>query len=283
MKIFGRCLAIATVAFMCAIAGFYVHALSPFQATQSVDLIRAVSGLISTLFAVVLGLLVSSSYATFNSHQADLDSLVTTVANIDLMLKHFPDESDQSRLLLKNMVLRLLKRYWPDKNGRSPVEVSYHHLSNDVADILEINNATEKFDTIARDDLNAIREFSSKFVAIQSNIIRSLSSQMPALLLVVVFGWACLLFFLYGCLSDGNLLAIFLLLLGAIAIASANFLILELTHPYQGTFKVSSGAFDLLLDSMIEEPEKTTRAVHHIRQPLSVPLPPDSIHVRSRQ
>lgn len=257
MNIFGRCLAIATVAFMCAIAGFYVHKISPSHAGQSVDLIRGVSGLIGTLFAVVLGLLVSSSYATFNSHQADFDSLVSTVANIDLLLKHFPNESDQPRFLLKRMVFRLLERYWPDKSGRSPVEVSYNHLSNDVAEILEINNAAEKFENIARDDLNSIREFSSKFVAIQSNIIRSLSSQMPALLLVVVFGWACLLFFLYGCLSDGNMLAMFFLFLGAITIASANFLILELTHPYQGIFKVSSAAFDLLLDSMIQQPKQS--------------------------
>lgn len=259
MNIFGRCLAIATVAFLCAIAGFYVHKLSPSHVAQSVDLIRAVSGLIGTLFAIVLGLLVSSSYSTFNSHQTDFDSLVTTVANIDLLLKHFPEESDQPRFLLKGLVLRLLARYWPDKNGRSPVEVSYDHLSDDVAEILQINNAAEKFERIVRDDLNSIREFSSKFVAIQSNIIRSLSSQMPSLLLVVVFGWACLLFFLYGCLSDGNMLATFFLFLGAIAIASANFLILELTHPYQGIFKVSSAAFDMLLDSMIQETEPSTR------------------------
>jgi hypothetical protein len=258
MNIFGRCLAIATVAFSCAIVGSYVHKLFPSHAALSVDLIRSVSGLIGTLFAIVLGLLVSSSYATFNSHQADFDSLVTAVGNIDLLLKHFPDESDQPRLLLKRMVLRLLKRYWPDKNGRSPAEVSYNHLSNDVAEILEINNAAEKFKNIARDDLNLIREFSTKFVAIQSNIIRSLSNQMPTFLLVVVFGWACLLFFLYGCITDGNLLAIFFLFLGAVAIASANFLILELTHPYQGIFKVSSAAFDLLLDSMIQEPKQST-------------------------
>ena len=256
MNIFGRCLALATVAFMCAIAGFYVHELFPSHIAQSVDLIRSVSGLIGTLFAIVLGLLVSSSYATFNSHQEDFDSLVTAVANIDLLLKNFPDESDQPRRLLKRTVLQLLKRYWPDRNGKSLGEVSYNHLFNDVAEILEINKAAEKFVNIRRDDLNLIREFSSKFVAIQSNIIRSLSSQMPAVLLVVVFGWACLLFFLYGCLSNGNMLAIFFLFLGAIAIASANFLILELTHPYQGIFKVSSAAFDLLLNSMIQEPEQ---------------------------
>jgi hypothetical protein len=61
------------------------------------------------------------------------------------------------------------------------------------------------------------------------------------------------LFFLYGCNSDGNPLAMLFLFLGTIAIASANFLILELTHPYQGIFKVSSAAFELLLASMIPE------------------------------
>ncbi|MGF6854037.1 hypothetical protein [Paraburkholderia sp. CI3] len=259
MNIFGRCLAIATVAFACAIAGIYVHKLSPPYAALSVDLIRSVSGVIGTLFAIVLGLLVSSSYATFNSHQADFDSLVSAVANIDFLLKHFPDESDQPRLLLKRMVHRLLERYWPDKNGRSLGEVNYNHLSNDVAEIMAINNAAEKFKNISRDDLNSFREFSSKFVGIQSNIIRSLSSEMPALLLDVVFGWACLLFFLYGCISVGNLLEVFFLLLGVIAIASANFLLLELTNPYQGIFKVSSAAFDLLLDSMIQDPEQSSK------------------------
>jgi hypothetical protein len=258
MNIFFRSLAIATLTFLCAIAGFYVRTLFPSHAALSVDLIRSVSGLIGTLFAIVLGLLVSSSYSTFNSHQADFDALVTTAANIDLLLKHFPGESDQSRFVLKNMVLRLLHRYWPDKKGRSAGEISYNDLSHDVTEILEINHAAEKFEKVTRDDLNAIREFSSKFVAIQSNIVRSLSSQMPTLLLAVVFGWACLLFFLYGCVSDANMLGIFFLFLGAIAIASANFLILELTHPYQGTFKVSSAAFDLLLGSMIQEPAQAT-------------------------
>lgn len=249
----GRCLAIAAVAFLCAVAGMVAQSLFPSHVAHSADVIKAVSWLIGTLFAVVLGLLVSSSYATFNSHQADFDSLVTTVANVDLLLAHFPGASDKPRKMLKGLVHRLLKRYWPDRNGRSRGDVSYSDLSRDVAELLEINNAAERFDNITRDDLNALRQFSTSFVTIQSNIVRSLSSQMPGLLLVVVFGWACLLFFLYGCMSDGNALAIFFLCLGAIAIASANFLILELTHPYQGMFKVSNAAFDLLLASMIQE------------------------------
>ncbi|MDN0083274.1 hypothetical protein QU487_10990 [Crenobacter sp. SG2305] len=237
---------------MFAIAGICVHELFPSAVAHSGDLIKSISGLIGTLFAIVLGLLVSSSYATFNNHQADLNSLVNSLANIDLLLKQFKAVSNEPRILLREVVLRLLKRYWPDENGVRHSDISYSHLAEDAEMMLEINGITQSFENIARDDLNSIREFSSGFIAVQSNIIRSLSNQIPTLLLVVVFGWACLLFFLYGVLSGGGFFSIFSLLLGVIAITSTNFLMLELTHPYQGTFKVSSAAFDLLLDAMTE-------------------------------
>lgn len=257
MSILGRCIAISIATFACAIAGVYVHKLFPADINLSADLVRSISGLIGTLFAIVLGLLVSSSYTTFNSHQADFNSLINAVANIDLLLKQFPGVSDKPRMMLRRMVVRLLRRYWPVQGTKHGKDVSYAHLSEDVETVLEINKISEGFGSITRDDLNAIRQFSSNFIAIQSNIVRSLSNQVPALLLVIVFGWACLLFFLYGSLSGGNVTGIFFILLGAIAIASANFLILELTHPYQGLFKVSSAPFDLLLQSMIQEEDES--------------------------
>jgi len=252
MNIFWRCFVVASFAFLFAIAGICAHELFPSAVAHSGDLIKSISGLIGTLFAIVLGLLVSSSYAAFNNHQADLNSLVNTLANIDLLLKQFKNVSDEPRVLLREIVLRLLKRYWPDENGVRHSDISYSHLAEDAEMMLEINIISQSIESITRDDLNSIREFSSGFIAIQSNIIRSLSNQIPTLLLVVVFGWACLLFFLYGVLSGGGVFPVFSLSLGVTAIASTNFLMLELTHPYQGTFKVSSDAFHLLLDAMTQ-------------------------------
>jgi hypothetical protein len=255
MNIFGRSIAVAVVALFSAIAGAYVHEIYPSEIAQTGDLIKSVSGLIGTLFAIVLGLLVSSSYTAFNSHQADFNLLASELANIDLLLKQFPVVSDAPRALLKDMVRRLLKRYWPEGNEANGGDVGYSHLTDDIDTILKINNVCETFENVTRDDLNLIRQYSSSFIKIQSNIVRSLSNQVPSLLLVIVFGWAWLLFFLYGSLSSCNIFSIFFLLLGAIAIASANFLILELTHPYQGIFKVSSAAFDMLLNAIFRSTE----------------------------
>ncbi|QEL55633.1 bestrophin-like domain [Chromobacterium paludis] len=257
MKTFNHCLLIAVATFLFATAGCGLHALFHIVGAGSGDLIRSISALIGTLFSIVLGLLVSSSYAAFNSHQSDFNALAAAAANIDLLLKQFPEDAKPCRTMLKGVVLRVLNRYWPNKRGVSLHELDYKDLLGDIEALLRINTHSESFRNVTRDDLNAIRQYSNNFITIQSNIIRSLSNQIPSLLLVIVFGWACLLFFLYGILNGGDTLSFFILCLGAVAIASANFLILELTHPCQGIFKVSRSPFDLLLESLDKEEHAT--------------------------
>lgn len=253
MKIFSRCLLISVATFIFGVAGCGLHSLLHARIVYSSDLIRSISALIGTLFSIVLGLLVSSSYTAFNNHQTDFNALSAAAANLDLLLKQSPEESKASRALLKDLILRILGRYWPSKRHFALHELSYKDLSGDIEALLKINNHFQTFKNVTRDDLNAIRQFSNNFITIQSNIIRSLSNQIPSLLLVIVFGWACLLFFLYGILNGGDTISLCILLLGAVAIASANFLILELTHPCQGIFTVSRTPFDLLLESLNKE------------------------------
>ncbi|PXX41780.1 DUF4239 domain-containing protein [Aquitalea magnusonii] len=253
MNIFLRCGLVAIAAFACAMAGEAIHDGFPVYVSHSGELIKLISSLIGTLFAIVLGLLISSSYTTFNNHQADFNAMATAAANIDLLLKLYPQQSASLRPQLLATIDRVLGRYWPEKSRQRQQDVNYHFLNDDIAAMVNINNTFQAIDHVSRDDINAMRQFSNQFVAIQTNIIRSLSNQVPSLLLVIVFGWACLLFFLYGIFGSGSAFEIFFLFLGAIAIASANFLILELTHPYQGMFKVSSAAFDLLHAAIVAE------------------------------
>jgi hypothetical protein len=77
-------------------------------------------------------------------------------------------------------------------------------------------------------------------------------------LLVVVLGWSCVLFFGYGLLSDVDALTIVLAALGAICVASAVLLILELSDPYSGLFRMPREGFDGLIRVLTEGAE--TRA-----------------------
>jgi hypothetical protein len=67
---------------------------------------------------------------------------------------------------------------------------------------------------------------------------------------VIVVSWALILFCGFGVLSRINSTTIVALGFGAFAVGSALFLILELTQPFTGVFRVPSGAFDEMLASL---------------------------------
>ncbi|RBJ71184.1 hypothetical protein C3L29_036000, partial [Pseudomonas sp. MWU12-2534b] len=128
---------------------------------------------------------------------------------------------------LLETIERVLARYWPDKSNKHGSDIDYNFLEEDVAVMVSINNAFQTIDHVSRDDINAIRQYSNQFISIQTNIIRSLSNQVPSLLLVIVCSCACLLFFLYGIFGSASAFEIFFLFQGSLEISRANFLILQ--------------------------------------------------------
>lgn len=247
MQLIVKSTTIAAITFACSLLGVYVHLKSSADILSSHDLIISVCGFIGTLFAIVLGLLISSSYTTFNSHQTDLNTLVSSIANINSLLKPYAPSSNNARQILKNHALQIRDRYWPEKGGPLRHAIDYQHLTSDIQAISSIIALFKKIEHHNNEDLHSIRQSSRSLIEIQYNIVHSLSNTVPTLLLKVIFGWVCILFFLFGILSGANIYSIFFLLLGTIAIASTNFLILELADPYQGVFRVSSSPLDMLL------------------------------------
>jgi len=77
-----------------------------------------------------------------------------------------------------------------------------------------------------------------------------LASPVSWPLLVVVVSWSLLLFCGFGVLSHINVTTVGALGLGAFAVASAVFLILELNQPYNGLFRIPSGSIDQAIEAL---------------------------------
>ena len=82
----------------------------------------------------------------------------------------------------------------------------------------------------------------------------------PDLLVGVVLGWSCLLFFGYGILSTVDPLMIIFAALGALSVASAVFVTLGLSDPYTGRFKMPHKGFDEVLRASTADEEKDVRS-----------------------
>jgi hypothetical protein len=66
-------------------------------------------------------------------------------------------------------------------------------------------------------------------------------------LVAIVVAWATLLIFGYGLLSGGNVASFVAMVVAALAVASAAYLIVALSDPYAGLFRASSAPLDQVL------------------------------------
>jgi uncharacterized protein YfaA (DUF2138 family) len=81
----------------------------------------------------------------------------------------------------------------------------------------------------------------------------ALASPVSIPLIVIVAAWATLLFFGYGLLSGGQAASFLAVALGALAVASAALMILDLSSPYSGIFRASSAPLEQVLAVMGKE------------------------------
>jgi hypothetical protein len=86
----------------------------------------------------------------------------------------------------------------------------------------------------------------------QTRLLMSLQLSSPVAwsLLTSVILWSMFLFCGFGVLSGTNPTTIVALAFGAISVASAMFLVLDLTQPYSGLFRVSPSAIQETLEAI---------------------------------
>jgi hypothetical protein len=95
-----------------------------------------------------------------------------------------------------------------------------------------------------------------KLADTQMLMARQLASPFPPYVITVVVCWASALFLGNGLVAATNAVAVLAHLVGAVAIGSAIFLILELSNPYTGVIRLSPAGLDRVLQVLGEADAK---------------------------
>jgi hypothetical protein len=246
-----RAAIVSLVTFASALAGFGLQWLLPAAyVSDSKGMIGSVVGLDATLLALVLGLLIWTSHGLFTAQQAQLQTIGRSIILLDLAFASYGPEAATGRGELREMVKRARARFWIDDAAGGRVIV-YADLAAEVLPMRGLIAALRPTNDDQRHQLANARDLFGTIMDTQLTMIRSLVNPVPNLLLSVVVGWSCLLFFGYGLQSAINILTAIMAALGAISVGSAAFLILELSDPYVGRFKLPVDAFDGLIRSLV--------------------------------
>jgi hypothetical protein len=249
-----RAAIVALATFLSALAGFGAQRLLPVAyVVESKGMVGSVVGLVASLLSLVLSLLIWTSHGLFNEQQTQLQSMARSIVHLDFTLNGYGAEAATGRALLREHAKRIRARLWDDVRARRFTD--HADAPEDVrimrAFFASLHPASEE----QRQYLASARDLFGTIVETQLTMIRSLVNRVPNLLLNVVLGWSCVLFFGYGLLSGIDALTVFLAALGAICVASAVFLILELSDPYSGLFRMPHDGFDALIRALTKSAE----------------------------
>ena len=214
-------------------------------------MVGSVVGLVASLLSLVLSLLIWTSHGLFTTQQSQLQTIGSSIVRLDFALEAYGPEAERGRALLREHVERIRARLWDGLDGRRFIYRT--DLPEDVQRLVAFFVLLRPKNDEQRQHLAHARDMFGALVETQLTLIRSLVNRVPFLLLAVVLGWSCVLFFGYGLLSDVDALTIVLAALGAICVASAVLLILELGDPYTGLFRMPHEGFDELIRILTRE------------------------------
>jgi hypothetical protein len=204
---------------------------------DSKDTVKLSMALVSTMSALVLGLLVSSAKTFYDTQSAELNQMSADIVALDRLLAHYGPETKKAREELRVVVIRNLDRIWPQERTRASEEPLSDKPGESLLD--EIQALSPKDDNQRSLGAQALN------LAVSIGRIRWLmyaqsnASFSRTLLAVMVF-WLILVFFSFGLFAPRNAIVIASLFAAALAVSGAIFLILEMYMPFTGFIQISS-------------------------------------------
>ena len=237
--------AISAIVFACvfasALLGLYLQRVLPKEhlAQDSQDLIKLGIGLIATLTALVLGLLISSAKSAFDKVDDDLTQTATQVVLLDSVLTHYGPETKQLRGQLKSMYGSIVDTLSSDeRSGQAQLDTpsALAQAERVRTGLLQL---TPKSDAQHWLKTRALGIFSNLATERWLLLLQRKGSISPPFLVVLVF-WLSMIFVAFGLLSPRNATVVVTLLVCALSVSGAIFLLLEMEQPLQGLMKVSS-------------------------------------------
>lgn len=244
-------LVVALLTFAGGLVGFKLQGLLPEEHSveKSRDMIGSVMGLVTLLLALVLGTVVASAYVFSSTQQSELQAVSAQIIQLDEALAQFGSEAKPIRDKLHENLDKSIKLFW----GRADADPQELSIPKAMAALAAFKAAIRSLDAKTPEQKDAITAANSHLGQFeQTRLLMSLQLASPfsrPLLIVVVF-WSFFLFCGFGLLSPINATTVGSLAFGAFAIGSAIFLILELSHPYTGLFRVSPAALEQTVDAI---------------------------------
>ena len=235
---------IGAIVFACTVAGaltgMWMRAILPgrhFDA-DSRDTVKLGIGLVATMAALVLGLVTASAKSTFDAVDTAVKSAAMDVLTLDRLLARYGPETEPIRAHLKQTVATRIEMIWPQGGpqpdldlAKAPAEVEA--LSDGIRALTPANDAQRWLQSRAQ-------ELAESLLRVRWLVSARSVTSVPIPFLSILLFWLVITFASFGLFAPRNGTVVGVLVVCALSVAAAVFLVLEMDGPFVGVLKVSS-------------------------------------------
>jgi hypothetical protein len=244
-------LVVLVIVFCSALLGMLVSRILPQNhlTDQTKSVVTGSMGVVGTLTALVLGLLIAAAASSFYTKNQEVVLIAADVIRLDRQLRRYGPEAEGVRDLLRRYTAMKIQDLFPEGTTKLP------GLENPrtVALLEELQGRVVAFDASNPNQ----RWLQSQALQLVSAIAgaRWLLAEQSTIgiaipLLVLVVFWLSLLFLSFGLFAPRNATAILALFLCALAVAGAIEMTQDLNAPFRGIIRISSKPMKDALDEI---------------------------------
>lgn len=222
-----------------AMVGMFLRAVLPQNnlSDDSKDVVKMGMGLVATMAALVLGLLVSSAKNSFDALSSEMTRVSSQIILLDRTLALYGPETSEERDLLRSSVADVLDRLEVEKSAHPTQSRSSTRAVSALYD--KIQGLSPKDDKQRSTQARAL----ALLLSLQETrwlIYEQESTSISMPMLIILVSWLATLFVSFGLFAPANGTAVTALFVSALSVSGAILLILELYSPYEGIIRISS-------------------------------------------
>ena len=241
--------------FGAAAAGFLCQGVLPSDhlSDQSKGAVHLGAGLIATLAALILGLLVSSTKGAYDQAGSLVNEICASYEHADRLMANYGANALPIRTSLRHSLQTAHSLVWPEETGSGTIATlndpaaSRMELESVYNGVAHLKPADFNQQQLQTDTLHELNDILQKRWLMQAIVY---GGGISWILLVIPVLFVAFITFVYALYGPRNLTVAGALLSTSLCIAVAVFLISELSSPLQGSLKISSKPVHVVLDTI---------------------------------
>jgi hypothetical protein len=203
----------------------------------SKETIRLGAGFLATLAALVIGLMIASAKNTYDAQNTNIRQLGTDAVLVDQMLTKYGPEAKAARTLLRDIIPSATQRIWRESidgdGGSFAISGNAERFYNAVEGLKPVD--AEQTSLKSR-----IIEITTDMGRTRLLVFTQSDNAIPVPFFVVLTFWLVVIFASFSLFAEPNKIVIASILVFALSVSSALFLIVDLSHPFSGVMQISN-------------------------------------------